>query len=308
VWLDRYECKQDEEYNVLYYQEGKWLEKDVDILVDVPGETFGYIEEDNVFRANASLVEYFLSIRPDLDKDVVTFLRSEDKYRYRVSYEYRMRAKRKKKSSSTSKHSAKSEDEGDDADSGQKTEMMHQATTEFASIDVPASYMKESLPSLAQSFIKGAMIVFETEENVHFGEVVEVMKGTLGSDACNAMVVRLSETTTAGVFTPSETSRINLAYRTTILPFGTFIRVEGVGYVMKQAGGSPYEYVNWVSSAVRKKQKQDNSFKAEKASRDLEREALQRARPRVRGRPFGYIGVTRVQDEKRRFVAHVLCG
>lgn len=96
--LERFETRQDSQFNVIYYSDGKWTERDLDSLVDLDDSAlFTYDVTDDVYISTGSLVDYYKSVVPTLDKDMLELLKAGDKYKYKLSYEKREKYRKGKK-------------------------------------------------------------------------------------------------------------------------------------------------------------------------------------------------------------------
>lgn len=158
--LERFEYRQDEEYNVIYYKEGIWVEKDLEQLMDVPEYLFEHVAEEDCYLAKGSLVEYFIEQNSNLDRDVVNFLKSEDKWKYKVSYEYRQRAKRKRELAAYKKRITRIDLTRDD-------EEVEEEIQEVDEDDAQKDQVSDKM-----ALVKGAYVVFERHpEEILYGQV-----------------------------------------------------------------------------------------------------------------------------------------
>ena len=165
--LDRYECQQDEEYNLIYQREGIWVEKDMEHLVDVPNELLEYRVEDDGYLAKGSLVEHLIETKGNLDKDVISFLKSEDKWKYRLSYEYRQRVKRKRETAAYKKRLTRAF-RGLNKDDDENGEEEIQEVDE----EEPGQGGHGRHESASSGLVKGVYVVFEPEhEEILYGQV-----------------------------------------------------------------------------------------------------------------------------------------
>jgi hypothetical protein len=172
VRIERYECKQDEEYNSLYYRDGKWVEKELDQLVSVPDELLEYLEEENVFRATNSLNEFYIAQRSDLDKETISFLKSEDKWKYKLSYEYRIRARKRKKASYAKKQII--DLTNDNEEDIQEVEEMNDTENNQHDQQVVITVDDKSVCSHGHvSLEQGSFIVMKNKhDGIHFAKVI----------------------------------------------------------------------------------------------------------------------------------------
>lgn len=166
--LERYECQQDEEYNLVYQREGLWVEKDIEQLVDVPDDLLEYHLEDDCYLAKGSLIEHLIENSSHLDRDVIAFLKSEDKWKYRLSYEYRQRAKRKRESAAHKKRLTRVELTKDDEEDAEE-EIQEVDEDETGAED---QARQDSADPSGGGLVKGMFVVFEKEhEEILYGQV-----------------------------------------------------------------------------------------------------------------------------------------
>ena len=159
--LERYECQQDEEFNLIYQREGVWVEKDLAHLVDVPDDLLEYRAEDDSYLAKGSLVDHLIENSDNLDRDVINFLKSEDKWKYKLSYEYRQRAKRKRELAAHKKRMTR-------VDFSKEAEEVEEEIQEVDEEDSGQGNQDVDKAGL----VKGAFVVFERDhEEILYGQV-----------------------------------------------------------------------------------------------------------------------------------------